>query len=85
MIRIFCSLIVSIPIDLSAHKELQKREEPGVRAFYAAVERVKQLDSGKVEWRMATTSDSGGLVPKCIEQLALPKAVAAVSPFHLTL
>lgn len=46
-------IIVSIPIDLSSDPELSKLEEPGVRGFYAAVERIKELDDGKVEWRCA--------------------------------
>lgn len=46
-------IIVSIPIDLSSDPELSKLEEPGVRGLYAAVERIKELDDGKVEWRCA--------------------------------
>ncbi|KAF7778530.1 hypothetical protein Agabi119p4_2875 [Agaricus bisporus var. burnettii] len=77
------SLIVSIPIDLSAHRELQKGEEAGVRALYVAVERIKQLDNGKVEWRMACSSVSDGWVPKFIEDLVMPKAIAADVPRFL--
>lgn len=44
-------IIVSIPIDLSSDPELSKLEEPGVRGLYAAVERLQELDDGKVEWR----------------------------------
>lgn len=50
-----------------------------MRALYVAVERIKQLDNGKVEWRMACSSVSGGWVPKFIEDLAMPKTIAAVS------
>ncbi|KAF5358163.1 hypothetical protein D9756_001338 [Leucocoprinus leucothites] len=71
-------LIVSIPIDLSEHKELQKYEEKGERAYYVSVERVKQLENGNVEWRMATSSDIGGLVPKFATEMSMPKSIAEV-------
>ncbi|KXN91502.1 hypothetical protein AN958_00764 [Leucoagaricus sp. SymC.cos] len=72
-------LIVSIPIDLSEHKELQKYEEKGERAYYVSVERVKQLENGNVEWRMATSSDVGGLIPKFATEMSMPKSIAEVS------
>jgi hypothetical protein len=71
-------LIVSIPIDLSEHKELQKFEEKGERAYYVSVEQVKQLENGKVEWRMATSSDIGGLIPKFAQEMSMPKSIAEV-------
>lgn len=73
-------LIVSIPIDLSEHKELQKYEEKGERAYYVSVERVKQLENGNVEWRMATSSDIGGLVPKFATEMSMPKSIAEDIP-----
>lgn len=77
-------LIVSIPIDLSEHKELQKYEEKGVRAYYVSVERVKQLENGNVEWRMATSSDIGGFIPKFVTERSMDKSIAEDVPhfFH---
>lgn len=46
-----CSIIVSIPIDLSSEPELQKLEGGGARGLYCAVEQVKELDNGNCEWR----------------------------------
>ncbi|KAF9448018.1 hypothetical protein P691DRAFT_792951 [Macrolepiota fuliginosa MF-IS2] len=76
-------LIVSIPIDLSGDVELQKLEEEGVRGYYVSVERVKQLENGNVEWRMATSSDTGGLIPKFIADLQMPKAISEDVPHFL--
>lgn len=74
-------IIVSVPIDLSEHKELQKLEEKGERAYYVAVERVKQLENGNVEWRMACSSDQGGLIPKLVADMVMPKVISEVSIF----
>lgn len=74
-------LIVSIPIDLSEHKELQKYEDKGVRAYYVSVERIKQLENGNVEWRMATSSDIGGLIPKFMTERSMDKYIAEVRVF----
>lgn len=76
-------LIVSVPIDLSEHKELQKYEEKGVRAYYVSVERVKQLENGNVEWRMAVSSDTGGFIPKFIAEASMDKSIAEDVPYFL--
>ncbi|KAG6376205.1 hypothetical protein JVT61DRAFT_2180 [Boletus reticuloceps] len=56
-------IIVSVPIDLSADEELAKIEEKGVKGRYVSVERLLELEDGKVEWRMATSSSPGGSIP----------------------
>lgn len=46
-----CSMIVSLPIDLSSEPELQKLEGKGVRGRYVSVETVQELENGNCEWR----------------------------------
>ena len=74
------SVIVSIPINLSSpeDEDLAALEEKGVKARYASVERILELPGDKVEWRMATSSSAGGLIPQFINDLAVPGAVAKV-------
>jgi len=51
-------------------------EEKGVRGKYAAVERLKELEDGSVEWRVATTTTVGGFVPDWVTSKAVPAAIA---------
>ena len=41
-------------------------EQSGVKAQYFAVERLKVEPDGTVEWRMAVSSEVGGMVPKVL-------------------
>jgi hypothetical protein len=71
---------VSIPINLSSPEDeaLAALEEKGVKARYASVERILELPGDKVEWRMATASSAGGLIPQFLTDFALPEAVSKV-------
>ncbi|EMD38280.1 hypothetical protein CERSUDRAFT_49192, partial [Gelatoporia subvermispora B] len=71
-------LIVSIPVDLSDDPELAKLEEKGVKGRYVSVERLKELDGGKVEWRMATSSTPGGNIPKFIAEGSMGSTISKV-------
>lgn len=54
------SIIVSLPVDLSGpeQKHLADLEEQGdVKGRYVSVERILEMDDGKVEWRMVWLSD----------------------------
>jgi len=76
-------IIVSIPIDLSADEELAKIEEKGTKGRYVAVERLLELEDGKVEWRMATSGIPGGSIPSFISEYSLPGQIAADVPQFL--
>ena len=71
---------MSIPITLSSpgDEELAALEEKGVKGHYASVERILELPGDKVEWRMATSSSAGGLIPQFITDAVLPEAIAKV-------
>ena len=74
-----CSIIVSIPVDLSADPSLAKLEEKGVKARYVSVEELKELPDGKVEWRMATASRAEGFIPQFLTERAVPGSISHVS------
>lgn len=72
------SIIVSIPINLSSPEDesLAVLEEKGIKGRYASVERILELPGDKVEWRMATSSSAGGLIPQFLTDFALVEAVS---------
>ncbi|KAN0077231.1 Protein of unknown function (DUF3074) domain containing protein [Tylopilus felleus] len=76
-------MIVSIPIDLSADEELSKIEEKGTKGRYVSVERLLELEDGKVEWRMATSSTPGGIIPSFVSESSMPGQIAADVPHFL--
>ncbi|KAF9782601.1 hypothetical protein BJ322DRAFT_162951 [Thelephora terrestris] len=78
-------VVVSIPINLSSteDEELAALEEKGVKGRYASVEHILELPDDKVEWRMATSSSPGGLVPQFVNDLALPGAISKDVPLFL--
>lgn len=43
--------VISIPFDTRSDEALMSLEEKGVRGRYAAVERIRELEDGHVEWR----------------------------------
>lgn len=47
----FQSVIISVPVDVSTDVEMAKAETKGARGRYVAVERVQELENGKIEWR----------------------------------
>ncbi|TBU49134.1 hypothetical protein BD309DRAFT_852382, partial [Dichomitus squalens] len=73
-------IVVSVPVDVSGDPEAEKLEEKGVKGRYASVERILELDNGKVEWRMATSSTPGGNIPVFIAESSIPGSIANVSP-----
>ncbi|EPS93319.1 hypothetical protein FOMPIDRAFT_1136399 [Fomitopsis schrenkii] len=69
-------IIVSIPVDLSEDAELAKLEEKGVKGRYVSVELLQELDNGKVEWRMATSSTPGGNIPSFVAESTMASTIA---------
>lgn len=64
--------------------EKQYDEASRVRGKYVSVERVRELhDGAAVEWRMATSSDAGGNIPRFVTNASLPKSIAEDVPSFL--
>ncbi|KAI0028164.1 hypothetical protein K488DRAFT_59393, partial [Vararia minispora EC-137] len=77
-------LFIQIPVDLSDEPELAAKEGKGVKGHYVSVEQFKELDNGKVEWRMATSSSPGGRIPSFLVESTMPSQIAADVPHFLT-
>jgi hypothetical protein len=43
--------VMSLPIDVTSDDELAKIEFQATRGYYAAVERVKEMPDGSINWR----------------------------------
>ncbi|KAI0636714.1 hypothetical protein C8Q77DRAFT_1154628 [Trametes polyzona] len=69
-------IIVSLPVDVSDNEEYVKLEEKGVKGRYASVERIQELENGKVEWRMATSSTPGGNIPQFVVDSSMPSTIS---------
>ncbi|PCH37857.1 hypothetical protein WOLCODRAFT_135882 [Wolfiporia cocos MD-104 SS10] len=69
-------IIVSMPVDLSSDTELAKLEEKGVKGRYVSVERLKEIEGGKAEWRMATSSTPGGKIPAFIAESTMDSTIS---------
>ncbi|KAI0372923.1 hypothetical protein BV20DRAFT_963358 [Pilatotrama ljubarskyi] len=69
-------IIVSLPVDLSDNADLAKMEEKGVKGRYASVERIQELENGKVEWRMATSSTPGGKIPQFVAESSMASTIS---------
>lgn len=55
-----------------------------MRGKYVSVELVREVENGaRVEWRMATSSDAGGNIPRFMTNSALPKSIAEDVPSFL--
>jgi len=76
-------IIVSIPVDVADDAELAKLEEKGVRARYASVERLQEVDGGKVHWQMATSSTPGGMIPPFIAEMSIDGQISADVPHFI--
>ena len=48
-----------------------------------SVERLLELGDGRTEWKMATSSDPGGLIPNFLAESALPSKIAQVYIFFV--
>ena len=55
-----------------------------MRGKYVSVELVTELEDGSVDWRMATSSDAGGSIPRFITNSTLPKSIAEDVPSFLS-
>ncbi|KAH9901552.1 hypothetical protein C8Q73DRAFT_249431 [Cubamyces lactineus] len=69
-------IIVSIPVDVSDNAEYAKKEAKGAKGRYVAVERIRELEDGKVEWRMATSSTPGGSIPQFIAESSMASTIS---------
>lgn len=69
---------MSIPVDLSGDKELAKLEEKGVKGRYVSVERLQEVEGGKVIWTMATSSTPGGSIPQFVAESSMGSQISAV-------
>ena len=56
-------------------RDAQRKKEP-VLGVYAAVETVRKVQSGEIEWTMATASDTKGSLPMWAQKLGIPGAIA---------
>lgn len=76
----FVRIIISIPIDLSssADSELAKLEEKGAKGRYVSVERIMELEGGKTEWLMATSSVAGGMIPQFMVESTMASKISEV-------
>ncbi|OCF43861.1 hypothetical protein I317_02304 [Kwoniella heveanensis CBS 569] len=75
---------ISIPFDHPGCKEKTGDEKSRVRGKYVSVERVRELNGGDVvEWRMATSSDAGGNIPRFVTNGSLPNSIAEDVPSFL--
>ncbi|KAF9500506.1 hypothetical protein BDN71DRAFT_1480167 [Pleurotus eryngii] len=75
--------IVSIPVDVTSDKELAKLEEKGVRGRYTSAERIRELEDGKTEWLMATSSTPGGSIPTFIVERSMASSIVQDVPHFL--
>ncbi|KAH3680815.1 hypothetical protein WICMUC_000166 [Wickerhamomyces mucosus] len=71
---------VAFIIQLVSNKPVSPDKVAGV---YVSIERIKLLDNNEIEWRMATSSDSGGNVPKWLQNSMISKSVAGDVPSFL--
>ncbi|KAI0320122.1 hypothetical protein OF83DRAFT_1053756, partial [Amylostereum chailletii] len=76
-------LFISIPVDVSEDPGLSKTEEKAIKGHYTSVEQIRELDSGKVEWRMATSSSPGGRIPAFLVESSMAGQIAADVPHFL--
>ncbi|TFK55064.1 hypothetical protein OE88DRAFT_1732340 [Heliocybe sulcata] len=76
-------LVISLPIDLGGDPELLQLQEKGVMGRYVSVERILELDDGKVEWRMATSSTPGGRIPQFVAEKSMAGKISEDVPHFL--
>ncbi|KAL1408245.1 hypothetical protein Q8F55_005051 [Vanrija albida] len=75
---------ISIPFSHPDCVEKQGAEKSRVRGKYVSVELVREQDGGaQVEWRMATSSDAGGNIPRFVTNASLPSKIAEDVPSFL--
>ena len=71
-------VVVSIAINdfANAPEAVLSKEKGPVAGAYTSVERVRKLESGEIEWVMATASDAKGVLPLWVQAKAVPGQVA---------
>lgn len=74
---------VSLPFDHPGCPEKKGSEKSRVRGRYVSVELVQELNDDSIEWRMATSSDAGGNIPRFVTNGALPKSISEDVPSFL--
>ncbi|WWC65782.1 uncharacterized protein I303_108404 [Kwoniella dejecticola CBS 10117] len=75
---------ISIPFEHPDCPPKANNEKSRVRGKYVSVERVREVNGGaEVEWRMATSSDAGGNIPRFVTNGSLPNSIAEDVPSFL--
>jgi hypothetical protein len=79
-LSLFRSYIVGIPVDLtvSGSEDLLKFEESGVKGRYVSIDRLMELEDGRTEWRMATSSTPGGSIPEFLSESLMDDTITQV-------
>jgi len=76
-------IIVSIPVDVTGDAELVMLEEKGIKGRYVSVERLQEIEGGKVIWQMATSSTPGGYIPSFIAESSIAGQISADVPHFI--
>ena len=58
------------------------KDKDTVKAAYVSVERIRKL-GGDIEWIMATASDAKGVLPRVVQNMAVPGQIAKDVPNFL--
>ncbi|KAL7425081.1 hypothetical protein Q5752_000769 [Cryptotrichosporon argae] len=75
---------ISIPFAHSDCPEKQGPEKSRCRGKYVSVELVTEEDGGaRVDWKMATSSDAGGNIPRFVTNTSLPSKISEDVPAFL--
>ncbi|OJA08716.1 hypothetical protein AZE42_07093 [Rhizopogon vesiculosus] len=64
-------------------EELANLEEKGTKGRYVSVERLVELEDGKVEWQMVTSSTPGGSIPSFIAESSMAGQISVDVPHFL--
>ncbi|KZZ99096.1 hypothetical protein AAL_02647 [Moelleriella libera RCEF 2490] len=65
-----------IVVQIAVNDNEIARRYGAVRGAYTSVERIRGTSAG-IEWIMGTVSDAKGVLPACIQQMAVPGQIAA--------
>lgn len=71
-------IVVSVPITdfASCPNAMYAKDKSLVVGRYVSVERIRQTETGQIEWLMATASNAGGAIPQWMQNMAVPNEVA---------
>ncbi|KIM20131.1 hypothetical protein M408DRAFT_148686 [Serendipita vermifera MAFF 305830] len=75
--------VLSTPVNVSSDPEIAKEEYNATKGAFSAVERVKEMPDGSINWRMITTSTPGGYIPQFVVDRSLPAKIAEDVPAFL--